>query len=97
MPLNEFRHRLTPGLDQVLGTACEVGKRYLADVNAEIVIKCGEHFTELDRPLVSFSAQAIGCTDDLSMFHAAAGQHSARNSRPMISPGILVDRRCAAE
>ena len=63
MSLNKFWHRLTPGLDQVLGTACEVGKRYLADVNAEVVIKRGEHFTELDRALVSFSAQAIGCAE----------------------------------
>src|SRR5215472_4231374 len=95
--LNQFRHRLTSSLDQVLRAAREVWNRDLADVDAKIVIKRGEHFTKLHRTLGSLAAETIRCADDLSMFHAAACKHCTGDSGPMITPGILVDRWRAPE
>src|SRR5438552_6276055 len=95
--LNQLRHRLTSIRDQVLRTACEVREGHLADVDAQVVIKRGEHFAELHWTLCSFAAQAIRGADDLSGFHAAARQHRTRNPGPVIAPGILVDGWSATE
>src|SRR5688572_30392293 len=45
--LNQFRHGLTSISDQVLRTACEVREGYLADVDAKVLVKRGEHFAKL--------------------------------------------------
>src|SRR5207244_10857833 len=61
------------------------------------MIKCGEDFTKGDRPFNGFATQTVRCADDLPGFHPAAREQCARNARPMIAAGILVDRRRATE
>ena len=56
-----------------------------------MAIKCRKDFTEMDRAFCDFSAQAIGCSDDLSSSKTAASQKAAADLRPMVSPGIRID------
>src|SRR5205823_4519779 len=61
--LNQFRDWLTAVGDQVLRTAREVGEGYLANVNAKVPIKRGEHFAKLHGTLRRFATQAISSAD----------------------------------
>src|SRR5690242_9033663 len=79
--LNQFRHRLTTSLDEVLWTPSQVRESHLADVNAKIMIKRREHFPKLHRTFGRFAAEPVGCPDHLSVFHAASGQYPAGNPR----------------
>src|SRR2546426_5292587 len=90
-------HRRTTGIDEILRATAEVGERDFAHVDAEVVIERGEDVAELDRPVRCLAAEAISRANHLPGLHAAAGQQSAGNTRPMIATGVLVDRRRAAK
>src|SRR5438046_307539 len=71
---NQFLHRLTAGIDQILRAARQVGDRRLAHVDAEIVIERREHIAKEHGAFSWFAAPAVRYADDLAGPDAAAGQ-----------------------
>src|SRR5207248_2838516 len=90
-------HRGAAGIDEILRPAAQIGDRDLAHVNAQVVIEGGEDVAELDWSIGGFSAQPIGGADHLAGLHAAAGEQSARDARPMVAAGVFVDGGGSAE
>src|SRR4051812_15723284 len=84
-------------INQILRTAGEIGHGCRCDVDAEVMIKGGEDFAELDGAIHGFTSEAIGGADDLTRFHSAASEQGAGDPRPMVASAIFVDRRSAAE
>src|SRR4051812_20866096 len=84
-------------INQILRTAGEIGQGCGCDVDAEVMIKGGEDFAELDGAINRFASEAIGGADDLTSFHSAASEQGAGDARPMVASAIFVDRRSAAE
>src|SRR5437016_262235 len=66
-------------------------------IQAQVVIDGGENLAEGDGPVGGIFAQVIGGADGLAAAHAAAGEESAADLRPVIAAGTTVDTRCAAE
>lgn len=93
---DEFRHG-EPAVDEVVGTAGEVGDGDLIGVDAELVIECGEDLAEVDTAVGDFAAEAVGGTDDVAGFHAAAGEEGAADLRPVVAAAVFVDLWGAAE
>ena len=53
-------------------------------VDAQRVIQRGEHFLEVDGPLLGFAADAVRGADHLAGPHSAAGQQGAADVRPVV-------------
>src|SRR5207249_10315688 len=94
--LHQFAHRLVT-VDQVLRTAAEVRNCDLVHVDAQALIQRGEHFAEINASFSGFAAKTVSRANDLTVLHATGREHSAGNARPMVAPGIFVDRWRAAE
>src|SRR6266540_6718893 len=71
---NQFLHRLTPGLDEVLRPAGQVREGGFVHVNSQIVIERREDFSEDHRPFDRLPAPAVGRADNLSRLHASTGE-----------------------
>ena len=95
--LHQFGHGAASGFDEVVGTAGEVGDGGFVRIDAEVVVKGGKDFAKSDGTLVGFAAESVGGADGLASFHAAAGEQSAGDARPMIAAGVGVDFWSAAE
>src|SRR5207302_978047 len=94
---NQFLHWLTAGIDEILRAACQIRDGGLAYVDAEVVVKRREDIAEQHGTFGGFAAPTVRRADGLAGPHAAAGEQSASDLRPMIAAGVLVDRRRAAK
>ena len=70
---NQLGHRAVIG-DEVLGAAGEVGELGCRDIDSHPMIQRGEDVAEVDRAVQRLFTQAVRRSDNLSAFHAAAGQ-----------------------
>src|SRR5262245_49851843 len=61
------------------------------------MVERGVDFLERDGTRFGLAAEAIGGTNDVARFHATAGHESARDARPVVAAGVLVDLRRAAK
>src|SRR6185503_5099019 len=97
MASNQFANGLVIVVHEILRASGKIVERDLVGVDAEIVIQRREDFTEVHGPFHGFAAQPIRGANDLADFHSTTEQRRAGNTRPMIPPAVLVDRRRAAE
>ena len=56
-----------------------------------------EHVVVVDRVVGRLGRRRVGRADHLADLHAAAGQQGAVDPGPVVTPGLLVDLRRAAE
>ena len=59
---------------QVLRPASEIVQRCLADINPQIVVHGGNHFSKMNGTVFGRLAVSIRGTDDLADLHSAARQ-----------------------
>ena len=86
-----------PGINQELGTAAKVRQGGLIDVNPHVVIEGCEDLLEVDRSFVGFSAQSVGCSDDLPRAHPSAGKEGVSHPGPVVPSCIFVNGRRASK
>src|SRR4030095_15967550 len=93
----QFLQRQTTGLDEVLRPTGQIVDRGFCDVDAEVMIQRCENFPEAHWAFNRLAAEAIRRANDLAVAHRTSGEQRARDTRPMIAPGVLIDRWRASE
>src|SRR5437867_3535623 len=73
-PSDQFAHRFDAGVHKILRPALNVLNGCGANVDAQTVIKGGEHFLKLHWALHDFRADAVRSADHLAGAHAAPGE-----------------------
>src|SRR4029078_1049198 len=66
-------------------------------VDSQVAVEGGQHFLEMDRPVLGGFSQAGRGADDLPRAKVSPAQEGAGYSRPVIPSGGSVDAGAAAE
>jgi hypothetical protein len=95
LPLHKLRHWLV--IKQILRAAGEVIQFDVFRVDAEVAVQRCENLTKVHWAFDGFAAKSIGRSNHLPGIHAATGEQSAANSRPVVATSVFVDSGCSAE
>ncbi len=83
-------------IDQVLRAAGEVGQRGVR-LYSQVCVECCVNFPKVDWSIFNSAADSICRSDDLPSPHSTAGDESSTDLRPVVSAGVAVNARRAAE
>ena len=89
--LDEFFDGGDARFDEVLRAALSIEDGGFAEVDAHVVVERGEDLLKLHGSVGYFSADAVGCADDLSGAHSATGEQRERGFWPVVSAVHVVD------